>query len=91
VDVDVELGLGVLTIIVPPQVGAVVTYEKSWVSHVDCDDSFHATGENQYSTENFSTARGRMNIMIDSGMGSVKIRRGGSEPPEEERSPDEGR
>ncbi len=75
VDVDIEVGMGVLTIIVPQDVGAKVYYEKSWVSRLDCDRDFRSSAENEYLTDNYSSSAGRMNIKIDSGMGSIKIRR----------------
>jgi len=74
-DVDVEVGLGVLTLIVPPEVGARVLCEQSWVSRVDFAKDFQTVGKDQYETENYSAAAGKMNIRIDSGLGSVKIRR----------------
>ncbi len=75
VDVDVEVGLGVLTIFVPPDVGARVSYDKSWMSRIDCDEDFHESGDNQYQSDNYASASGKMNIRIDAGLGSVKIRR----------------
>ena len=75
VDVDVDVGLGVLTIIVPPEVGARLFYEKSWVSRLDCDRDMHSVADDEYETENYSTADGKMNIRIDSGLGSIKVRR----------------
>lgn len=75
VDVDVEVGLGVLTLIVPEDVGARIYYEKNWISRLDCDRDFHSVADNQYESDNFNSSSGRMNIRIDSGLGSVKIRR----------------
>ena len=75
VDVDVEVGLGVLTLIVPEEVGARVLFDKNWFSRLDCDRNFHSVAEDRYESDNFSSAEGRMNIRIDSGLGSVKIRR----------------
>lgn len=75
VDVDIEVGLGVLTIYVPTQIGARVFYEKSWVSKVDCAEDFESNGDNEYVSENYYSSSGKMNIRVDSGMGSVKIRR----------------
>jgi len=75
VDVDIEVGMGMLTIIVPQDVGARVYYEKSWVSRLDCDRDFRSSAENEYTTDNYTSSTGRMNIKIDSGMGSIKIRR----------------
>jgi len=75
VDVDIDIGLGMLTIIVPPEVGAKLFCEKNWVSRLDYDRDFHPVSDNEYETENFDQAEGRMNIRIDSGLGSIKVRR----------------
>jgi hypothetical protein len=75
VDVDIEVGLGVLTMYIPRNVGAQVFYEKSWASRIDCDQDFEPSGDNAYVTSNYATAEGRMNVRIDAGLGSVKIRR----------------
>jgi hypothetical protein len=75
VDVDVEVGLGVLTLFVPQNVGARVSYDKSWMSHIDCDEDFHESGSNEYLSDNYSSTQGKMNIRIDAGLGSVKVRR----------------
>jgi hypothetical protein len=75
VDVDLEVGMGVMTIYVPKEVGARVFYVKSWVSRIDCDHDFVNAGENEYVTANFATAKGKMNIRVDTGFGSIAIRR----------------
>jgi hypothetical protein len=75
VDVDIDVGLGVLTIIIPPNVGAKLFYENSWVSRLDCDRDFHSVSDNEYETENYDRAAGKMNIRIDSGLGNIKVRR----------------
>jgi hypothetical protein len=75
VDVEVEIGLGALTIIIPEEVGVRLMYEETWVSRLDCDADFHSTSDNVYTSDNLGTAPTRMNIRIDSGLGSVKIRR----------------
>lgn len=75
VDVEVEVGLGVLTVIIPKEVGARLTCEETWVSRLDCGADFHATSDNVYTSDNLATAPTRMNIRIDSGLGSVKVRR----------------
>ena len=74
-DVDISLGMGVMTLIVPAGMGAKVYHEKNWVSHVDYADDFHATADNEYTSDNYSNASARLNIRIDSGVGSVKIER----------------
>jgi hypothetical protein len=75
VDVDIEVGLGVLTLYVPSAVGAKVLYEKSWASRLDCAEDFSSNNDNEYVSENYRSAAGKMNIRIDAGLGSVKIRR----------------
>jgi hypothetical protein len=75
VDVDVEVGLGVLTMVVPPEVGAKLSYEKNWISRLDCDKDFENVNKEEYITDNYNRAAGRMNIRIESGLGSVRIRR----------------
>ena len=75
VDVDIELGFGALTLVVPPETGAQVFYDEGWMSRIDYDRDFSKDGESRYSTNNYSTARGKMNIRIDAGLGRVKLRR----------------
>jgi hypothetical protein len=75
VEVDVEVGMGAVTILVPKEVGARVSYEKSWVSSIDVDENFSSSGSNQYDSDNYSSAESRMNIRINAGFGSVRVRR----------------
>lgn len=75
VDVDIEVGLGVLTIVVPQEVGARLFYEESWISKLDYANDFQPTADNEYVSDNYNRASGKMNIRIDSGIGSVKVRR----------------
>jgi len=75
VQVDVEVGLGFVTLTLPREVGARVFYEKNWVSRLDCDEDFERNEENEYLSTNYYRAPGKMNITLDSGLGSIKIRR----------------
>ena len=75
VDVDIEVGLGLLTIYIPRTVGAQIFYDQSWASRIDCDQDFDPSGENSYVSRNYGSAEGKMNVRIDSGLGSIKIRR----------------
>ena len=75
VDVDVNVGLGVLTLIVPREIGARLSYEKSWMSSLECDKSFDLVESGEYLTDNYHKSAGRMNIRVESGLGSVKIKR----------------
>ena len=74
-NVDIEIGLGVITVLVPREYGARVSYDKSWMSKIDCDDDFHETGTNEYVSENYDATSDRLNITLESGLGSIKIRR----------------
>jgi hypothetical protein len=73
VDVDVEVGFGFATLIVPKLVGARITYEKNWVSHLDCDSDFENDAANEYMTANYYRVPGKLNITLDSGLGSIKV------------------
>lgn len=75
VDVDVTVGMGSLTIIVPSTVGARILYDENWMSSINLEAGWTTTAENEYTTENYSSAPGRMNIRVESGLGSIKIRR----------------
>jgi hypothetical protein len=75
VDVDLEVGMGVMTLIIPPDVGARVIYEKSWVSKVECAQDFRSTSDTEYVSDNYDKVPARMNIRVDAGLGSIKIRR----------------
>ena len=75
VDVDIEVGLGSLTIRIPEEIGARIIYEKSWIAHIDLNRDFSELQENNYYSSNYRSAAGKMNIKIDAGLGSVKIQR----------------
>lgn len=77
VDADIDVGLGTLTVIIPDNIGAKIIYEKSWIAHLDLASSFEESGneENTYYSSNYDRASGKINMRIDAGMGSVKIRR----------------
>lgn len=75
VDVDIEIGLGSITILIPKYVGAKVYYEKNWVSNIDLDNDFDEEQNDEYVTSNYSSSRGKINIQIEAGLGSVKVKR----------------
>lgn len=74
VDIDVQVGLGICTVIIPKDAGARVFFEKSLVSRIDFDSSIQTMGDNQYISDNYRTAKSRMNIRIDAGLGKVRIK-----------------
>lgn len=75
VDVTVNVGLGAITVVVPKKIGVRVKYEDSWLSNFTIDDEFIRKKKGTYESENYETTDGRMNIFIESGLGSVKIKR----------------
>jgi hypothetical protein len=75
VDVDLEVGLGVVTVVIPSDVGARIVYDETWMSSIDLDPDFRTAGDNIYTSSNLGTATGRMNLRVNSGVGSVKVRR----------------
>lgn len=75
VDVTVNVGLGAITVVVPKKTGVRVKYEDSWLSNFTIDDEFIRKKKGTYESENYEDADGRMNIFIESGLGSVKIKR----------------
>jgi hypothetical protein len=74
VDVDIQLGVGVCTVTIPKEVGVRVFAEQTLVSRLDLDKSIHAESDSRFVSENFKSAVGRMNVRVDAGLGSVKIR-----------------
>lgn len=75
VDVDVQVGMGVVTLIIPREAGARVTYEKNWICRIDASDDFSAVGDREYVSSNYNSTHGRMDIHVESGVGSVRIKR----------------
>lgn len=75
VDVDVKIGVGVCTIVIPRGLGVRVFADETFISRLDLDRSFRTEGEGQFVSENFKTSDGRMNLRIEAGLGNVKVRR----------------
>jgi len=75
VDVDVNVGLGAVTLLIPRDIGVRIKYEDSWLSNLSIDDEFVRMKKGMYESENYLKANGKMNVYVASGMGSVKIRR----------------
>jgi hypothetical protein len=75
VDVDIEVGMGLVTLYVPKTIGVKVIHQDNWMSNVNCDSDFASAGENELTSSNYYSSAGKMNIHVDSGLGSIKIRR----------------
>jgi hypothetical protein len=74
VDVKIKIGLGVVTIVIPREAGAKVHYQENWFSNFSIDKDFDEERKGVYVTDNYSSAEGKMNIYIESGLGSVKVK-----------------
>lgn len=75
--VNVEIGLGAVTLILPREVGARIIAEETWLSKVDVDRDFTQRRSGEYVSENYDTADGRILINVEAGLGNVKIKRSG--------------
>ncbi len=75
VDVDIEVGFGSLTVRIPDDVGVKIIYEKSLIAHIDLASDFSEKGEDTYYSSNYHSADHKMNMRIEAGLGSVKIKR----------------
>lgn len=75
VDVDIQIGLGSIVIWIPEEIGAKITHEKSFISSIDVPKDFTEEDDDIYFSENYETARGKINMYIETGLGSVKIKR----------------
>ncbi len=74
VDVDIEIGLGAITISIPRYIGAKVSREENWFSSFDIDDEFEGD-KSEFTTPNYYDVNGKLNLRIKSGIGSVKVKR----------------
>jgi hypothetical protein len=74
-DVSVELGLGSVTIIVPAEIGVKLNARQRLFSSVDVPADFTESERNEYISNNYHSARGKLNIKVESGFGSVRLRR----------------
>jgi len=75
VEVDIEVGLGSLNISIPDNIGTKIYYEKSWVSTIDIPKDFKEEEEHYYFSPNYYDVNGKINMHIEAGLGSVKIKR----------------
>ncbi len=75
IEADIEVGLGVCTIILPRDAGAKILYEDTFASRISLTKDIHATDENEYISDNFKSARSRIMLKVSAGFGSVKVKR----------------
>lgn len=71
----IEVGLGSVSVSVPKQFATKLLYETSFFSSFDLDDDFSKTKSGVYETDDYDNSENRLTIQIESGLGSVKVRR----------------
>ena len=71
----IDVGLGSVIVTLPHGIPAQIEYEKNWFSSFDVDDAFVETSDDVFETKDFDRADRRLTLRIQSGMGSVKVRR----------------
>jgi len=74
-DVKIEVGLGSVVVNVPGEIPARLLYDDSWLSSFDLDDGFSKQRSGLYQTDDFDGGSNHLTIRIESGLGSVKVRR----------------
>lgn len=74
-EVDIEVGLGALTLHIPDETGVKVNYDKNWLSHFSIDKDLTEQQEDTYVSSNYYSSNRRLNIHIEAGLGSVAIHR----------------
>lgn len=72
--VKVEVGLGSVTIYLPKETPARVEFEDHWFAGFDLDEGFHRVKKGVYETDNYKNADARLTIVLEAGLGSVKVR-----------------
>jgi Cell wall-active antibiotics response LiaF, C-terminal/N-terminal domain of toast_rack, DUF2154 len=75
VDVNIKVGFGTMTIWIPEDIGAKITHEKSFLSSIDVPKDFTEDEDNIYFSKNYEAVQGKINMYIEAGLGSIKIKR----------------
>ena len=72
--VDIDVGLGSLTILLPRDIGVRIAEEGSFLSSFSIDlDGFEEVESDVYESENFDKSEGKLIFDIEIGLGSVEI------------------
>ena len=71
--VSMELGLGSLSIVIPELVSTSVYYDKGFLNSFDYGN-FKKIGESKYINNNFTETNKKLDIKLESGLGSIKIK-----------------
>ncbi len=71
----IEVGLGSMTVLIPKQIPAKLLYDASFFSSFSLDDDFSKTRSGVYETDDFRDSDNHLTIQIESGLGSVRVKR----------------
>jgi hypothetical protein len=72
--VDMNVGLGSLSVLVPKDAGVQIRSESSFLSSIDIDeDDFEEVDDDIYESDNFGDTDKELVIEIDVGLGSVEV------------------
>jgi hypothetical protein len=74
-DVKIDFGMGTMTLEIPAKIGVKVNYSDNWLSSFSFSPDISKEHDGLSVSDNYSSAEGKLNIFIDSGLGHVKIRR----------------
>jgi hypothetical protein len=74
VDAHIKIGLGTVTVTIPSDIGAKIVYDEGWLSNFSIDSHFSRQHGDTYTTSNYEQSKGKINVYVESGLGSVKIR-----------------
>ncbi len=72
---SIEVGLGSIVVNIPSNIAARVVHDESWLSSSNLDDEFIRKRGDVYETREYQDADHRLDLSIESGLGSVKVRR----------------
>lgn len=74
-DARVAVGLGAITIDIPRETPVRLFYDDGWFSSFDLADGFTKRRGGVYETEDYPRNEPALSIKVESGLGSVKVRR----------------
>lgn len=75
-DAEISVGMGSIEIVIPEDVGVRLQADENWFNSIDFPKrSFHKVrGEDMWESDNYDSAKGKLNLTLDIGMGSADIR-----------------
>ncbi|MCU0454321.1 MAG: cell wall-active antibiotics response protein [Bacteroidetes bacterium] len=74
-EATIDVGLGSIVVEIPEPIHARVRYDDGWFSQFSLAGDFKRAKSGVYETDGYGDSGKRLDIRIDSGLGSVKIRR----------------